>query len=58
MLGQSGLSLDLAISPKERPMRKFKPGEELQSLVTAIERVTHNDPDVTVESPKRLPDKV
>jgi hypothetical protein len=34
-----------------------KPGEDLQRLVRVIERATHDDGNVLVESPKRLPDK-
>jgi hypothetical protein len=34
-----------------------RPGEDLQRLVRVIERVTHDDGNVVVESPKRLPDK-
>lgn len=34
-----------------------KPGEHLQQLVEVIERATHYDANVLVESPKRLPDK-
>jgi predicted helicase len=34
-----------------------KPGEDLQRLVRLIERATHHDGNVLVESPKRLPDK-
>lgn len=34
-----------------------KPGQSLQELVRAIERVTNPDPSITVESPKRLRDK-
>jgi Restriction endonuclease len=35
-----------------------RPGEDLQRLVRVIERATHNDGNVLVESPKRLRDKV
>jgi hypothetical protein len=34
-----------------------RPGEDLQRLVRVIERATHQDANVLVESPKRLPDK-
>jgi hypothetical protein len=34
-----------------------KPGESLQRLVRALEQATNNAANVTVESPKRLPDK-
>src|ERR1700730_6033228 len=35
----------------------MKPGDNLQRLVTAIERATHAASNVRVESPKRLRDK-
>lgn len=34
-----------------------RPGERLQRLVEVIERATNNEPHITVESPKKLPDK-
>jgi Restriction endonuclease len=34
-----------------------RPGEDLQRLVQVIERATHDDGNVRVDSPKRLPDK-
>jgi Restriction endonuclease len=35
----------------------MKPGENLQRLVRALEQATNNNPNVKVESPKRMPDK-
>jgi hypothetical protein len=35
----------------------MKPGENLQRLVRALEQAINNAPNITVESPKRLPDK-
>jgi len=37
--------------------RMARPGEDLQRLVQVIERASHDDGNVRVESPKRLPDK-
>jgi hypothetical protein len=38
-------------------MAKRKAGDVLQDLVATIEKVVHARAGVTVESPKRLPDK-
>jgi hypothetical protein len=35
----------------------MKPGENLQRIVRALEQATNNAPNITVESPKRVPDK-